>query len=73
MLNDDIESPCRLTSDWGFYLELENGKTVPVGTFSCWALGRAQANAALKNTPRAVAWHGERLYVPLTTEEEMEA
>jgi len=72
-LNKDIESPCHLTSDWGFYLELEDGMTVGVGTYSDYREGRAHANAALNATPRAVAWHGERLYLPLTSEEEMEA
>ena len=72
-LNKNRGEVCELTRDWGFYLELEDGKTVPVGVYSKYCDGAAHANAALKATPRAVAWHGTRLYAPLTTEEEAEA
>lgn len=68
-LNKDVESPCRLTRDWAFWLELENGSHIPVGVYSKYCDGVAHANAALKATPKATMWHGERLYLPLTTEE----
>jgi hypothetical protein len=63
----------KLTSDWDFHLELENGKRVTVGRYRTYCEGAAHANAALKATPRAEKWVGERVYVPLTSTEEMEA
>jgi len=78
-LNKDVESPCKLTQDWGFVGYIGNAKTqvaettVPIGVYSCYADGAAHANAWLRNTPRAIRWEGQRLYEPLTSEEGAEA
>ena len=70
-VNDEVESPCRRTSDWGFVLYLTDGKRVPVGVFSCYAAGAAQANAAMRHYgDRADRWEGEPLYVPIEDEDE---
>jgi hypothetical protein len=69
-LNKDVESPCEQTGDWGFYLVLENGTSVPIGVYSSYRDGAAHANAALRATPKAVLWEGQRLYKPLEDDDE---
>ena len=75
--NKGVDSPCKLTRDWAFigYVQDKKGpeRAIPIGVYSCWANGRTQANAWMKSTPNAVRWEGERLYEPLTTEEEADA
>jgi len=73
MLNDKTESPSKLTTDWGVYGEMESGARVPIGTYSCYAKARLAGNTWLASTPKGASWHAERLYVPLTHEEHVEA
>ena len=78
-LNQDVESPCKLTGEWGFvgYIQKYGPRSketaVPIGVYECYADGAAHANAWMKNTPNASRWEGQRLYEPLTSEEETEA
>ena len=74
--NRDIESPCKLTSDWaftGYYADKKGNECAfPIGVYSTYAAGVAQANAWMRHEKRSIRWEGERLYEPLTTEEEYE-
>ena len=79
-LNDNVESPCELTRDWGFVGFMEQGRgskrhevRVPIGVYGSYRDGAAHANAWMKATAGAVRWDGERLYKPLTTEEPVDA
>jgi hypothetical protein len=76
-LNAHVDSPCALTSDWGFvgYVQDKTGpeRAIGIGTYTTYCAGAAHANAWMKSTPNATRWEGQRLYVPLTSDEEMEA
>jgi hypothetical protein len=67
-LNKEVESPCKLTSNWGFVgYYLSNGKecVFPIGTFSSYRDGAAHANSWMQQEKRAIRWEGQRLYEPL--------
>jgi len=65
-LNAKVDSPCVRTGDWGFVGVVQDGKTdersVPIGVYSNYALGRAQANAWLSSTRNAVRWEAVPMY-----------
>jgi len=70
-INQDIESPCRKTSDWGFvgyYAEGGEEHPVPIGVYSDWKLGKASANAWMRNESRAVRWEAFPMYEELEDE-----
>lgn len=71
-LNKDVESPCKRTSSWGFvgYVQDKKGpeRAIPIGVYSCYGDGRAQANAWMKATPNAVRWEGQCLYEEIQDE-----
>jgi hypothetical protein len=73
-LNANVESPCHLTSDWGFVGVVQDKtgpeREIPIGVYSCYAVGRTHANAWMKSTPNAVRWEGQRLYKPLEDDDE---
>lgn len=75
-MNKNVESPCHATGDWaftGFYDS--NGKECkfPIGVFTSYRAGAAQANAWMRQEKRATRWEGDRLYEPLHTSKEIEA
>lgn len=72
-LNDQVESPCRLTTDWGVVGFMESGTRVPIGVFRCWADARLAGNAWTESTPTAERWEAERMYVPITSQETADA
>ena len=79
-MNDNVESPCELTREWGFVGFFEQGRgskrhevRFPIGVYGSYRDGAAMANAWLKSQAGALRWEGERLYKTLTSESGSEA
>ena len=64
---------CEMTGDWAVVGWLEDGTRFPVGVFSTWCGARLAGNTWIKSMPKAERWEAERLYRPLTTEEQGDA
>lgn len=70
-LNKHIQSPMRRTSSWGFvgYYESKGKEcSFPIGVFTKYCDGVAQANAWMRQEKRAIRWEGEALYEELGDE-----
>ena len=68
-----VDSPCKLTRDWAVWGVTEQGSEVPIGTYGCYAEARLAGSLWQKSTPGETTVHAERLYVPLTHEEYVDA
>jgi len=64
-MNSKVGSPSRSTGWWGFVGFLEDGTRVPIGVYSTYHLGSAEANRWMKMTKKAARWEGEPLHEEL--------